>query len=193
MNIKLDQLKDSLSSTENVKVLDDVLNTIKQMIENTRSLTFELSPPILYQIGLEAALEWLAEITHKQYGLMVIFEDDEQAKPLDEDVRIILFQAVRELLTNVAKHAQAQNAKVSIQRDNTHIRVCVEDNGVGFTSSSRGFSKDNNKGFGIFSIKERLEHIGGCLEIESQQNRGTHITLVAPLNSKKRKYRNKIS
>jgi signal transduction histidine kinase len=148
-------------------------------------LTFDLSPPILYQLGFEAALEWLTEQTSEQYGIMVAFEDDEQEKELSDDIKILLFQAVRELLTNVVKHARAQNAKVSIQRDNSHIRICVEDNGVGFTTSSRDVSKAANEGFGLFSIGERLDHLGGQFEIESKPSHGTRATLVAPLKSKK--------
>jgi PAS domain S-box-containing protein len=181
MKIKLEILKDSLSSTEHAKTLDNLLNNIQQMIDNARSLTVEFSPPILYELGLEKALEWLAEQTHNNYGIMVTFEDDKREKPLDDDVKIFLYQAVRELFTNVKKHAQVKNARLSIKKDNSNIRICVEDDGIGFTYSNRELSKDGKKGFGLFSIKERLDHFGGHLEIESQPNRGTHITLVIPL------------
>jgi signal transduction histidine kinase len=179
IKIKLERLKDSLSSNEDVKIQSDLSNSLIGIINNTRSLTFELSPPILYQLGLEAALEWLAEHTYEQYNIVVSFEDDKQEKPLDEDVKIFLYRAVRELLTNVAKHAQTQNAKVSIEKDIAHIKICVEDNGVGFTPSSKHSSKE--KGFGLFSIKERLDYLGGELEIGSQPGRGTRATLIAPL------------
>jgi PAS domain S-box-containing protein len=179
IKIKLERLKDSLSSNEDVKILSDLSNSLIGTINNTRSLTFELSPPILYQLGLEAALEWLAEHIYEQYNIVVSFEDDKQEKPLDEDVKIFLYRAVRELLTNVAKHAQTQNAKVSIEKDTTHIRICVEDNGVGFTPSSKHSSKD--KGFGLFSIKERLDQLGGHFKMESTPHHGTRMTIEAPL------------
>jgi PAS domain S-box-containing protein len=184
IKIKLEMLKDSLSSTEDATTLDNVLNNIEQVIGHARSLTIELSPPILYELGFEKALEWLAEQTHNNYGIMVAFADDKREKPLDDDVKIFLYQAVRELLTNVVKHAQVKNARVSVKKDNTNIRICCEDDGVGFTHSHKSSSKDGKKGFGLFSIKERLDYLGGHLEIESQPNRGTHITLVAPLSSK---------
>jgi len=142
IKIKLELLKDQLSSHEDIRVLSDLSNSIIRTMDKTRSLTFELSPPILYQLGLEAALEWLAEQIYVQHNIMVSLEDDKQEKPLDEDVKIFLYRAVRELLTNVAKHAQTQNAKVSIEKDTSHIRICVEDNGVGFTPSSKHSSKD---------------------------------------------------
>jgi PAS domain S-box-containing protein len=183
IKIKLEMLKDSLSSTEDTKTLGNVLNAIQQVVEHTRSLTVELSPPILYELGLEKALEWLAEQTHNNYGIMVTFEDDKREKPLDDDVKIFLYQAVRELLTNVVKHAQVKNARVSVKKDNSNIRICCEDGGVGFTYSQQGMSSDRKEGFGLFSIMERLDYFGGHLEIESQPDRGTHITLVAPLIS----------
>jgi len=185
IKIKLELLKDSLSSDKDVKIISDISNSLIHTIDNTRSLTFDLSPPILYQFGLEAALEWLTEQIGEQYGIKVAFENDEQEKELSNDIKILLFQAIRELLTNVAKHAQAQNAKVSVQRDNSHMRVCVEDDGVGFTPPSESSPKESNQGFGLFSIKERLDHLGGQFDIESQPGRGTRATLLAPLKGMK--------
>lgn len=180
-------LKNYISSNEARETLDDSLGIIEQIIKDTRSLTFELSPPILYQLGLEAALDWLTEQVHKQYGIIVTFEDDGEEKLMDDDVKILLFQAVRELLTNVAKHAQSQKAMVSIQKDNGHIRICVEDDGVGFTPAHKQAAKDESKGFGIFSIKERLDHLGGHMEIVSKAGLGTQATLTVPLKGKRTK------
>jgi PAS domain S-box-containing protein len=187
LKLKLEGLTKRASSNDTYEDLDNGLKITNQLIKDARSLTFELSPPILYQLGLGAALEWLIEQTEKQYSIMVTFEDDKQEKPLDDDIKIVLFQAVRELLTNIAKHAQAQKAKVSIKRDNSIIRVCVEDDGVGFTPPETILGKGKITGFGLFSIKERLEQLGGNLEIESILGRGTQITLVAPLMSKNRR------
>jgi signal transduction histidine kinase len=183
--LKLEALNKSLSSADNTKALGEIYEIIHQMIKDTRSLTSEISPPILYQFGLEAALEWLTEQTTEQYGIIIDFEDDEQEKELNDDMKIFLFQAVRELITNIAKHARAENAKVSIQRDNSHIRICVEDDGVGLTSSYRDVSKAAKEGFGLFSIGERMDHLGGQFEIKSQPDCGTQATLVAPLKGKK--------
>jgi PAS domain S-box-containing protein len=185
LNLKLETLRNATSADTTAAALDESFNIVKQVIKDARSLTFEISPPLLYQLGLEAALEWLTEETHKQYSIRVTFEDDKQEKPIDDDTKILLFRAVRELLTNIAKHAQTQKAKVSIRRDNTNMRVCVEDDGVGFIPSETIFGKSKSTGFGLFSVKERLEQLGGNLEIESILGRGTQITLVAPLKSKK--------
>jgi len=185
--IKLEMLKKSAFLTDTVESLDEILKTIEQVIMDTRSLTFELSPPILYQLGLEAALEWLVEQIKEHDGIMAKFEDDKLPKPLDDNMKILLFQAVRELLINVTKHAQARNVKVFLRKEGTQVKVCVEDDGVGFIPSEVGSSSYKNNCFGLFSIKERLDHLGGQHEIESKPGHGTRITLIAPLNSKKRR------
>ena len=128
------------------------------------------------------SLRWKGFKIHEQYGVTVTFEDDEEDKPID-DVKILLFRAAGELLINVAKHAQVHNAKVSIGRAASHIRICVHDEGVGFDVLDKKSSNRGMQGYGLFNITERLDQLGGHLEIESQPNRGTHITLVATLSS----------
>jgi signal transduction histidine kinase len=183
LNLKLEEIRNSSSYNNCAGVLDNSFGIIKQLIKDTHSLTFELSPPILYQLGLEPALEWLTEQTSEQYGIKVSFEDDEQERELGDDIKVLLFQAVRELLINVAKHAKTKNAKVSIKGDNNHLRVCVEDNGVGFTPSQGENFRTTDGGFGLFSIGERLDHLGGQFNVESRPDRGTIVTLMVPLKT----------
>jgi PAS domain S-box-containing protein len=180
--IKLGELRESVPSSL-VKPLGEIHGLIEQTIQYTRSLTFELSPPILYELGFEAAVEWLAEQIQEKSGISVDFEDDLQPKPLGKEIRILLFKAVGELLINVIKHAQAYKLKVAIQREGSNIRITVEDDGTGF------YIPEVNrlagvKGFGLFSIRERLKHFGGSLQIQSEPNRGTLITLLAPIEQK---------
>ena len=111
------------------------------------------------------------------------FTDDGQPKPLDEAVKVLLFQAVRELLTNVARHAKAHNAEVSIARNKTMVVIQVNDDGIGFDTSQGDTAGEKVQGFGLYSIKERLRYIGGDFTLESARNRGTNITLKAPLKS----------
>jgi PAS domain S-box-containing protein len=179
--LQLEQLKNSLSSDENTKVLDKALNNLYQVMNQTRSLTTELSSPILKQLGLEKALEWLAEETHKKYDILVTFEDDKEEKPLDDNTKILLFQSVSELLTNVAKHARTNNASLSINRNTSKVEIRVKDSGVGFLVPDRDSTDIKIEGLGLFRIKERLELLGGQMEIESKPNHGTRITLSVPL------------
>jgi PAS domain S-box-containing protein len=182
--IKLESLAQSISSPELGKSLNDIVELIARIIESTRSLTFELSPPVLYELGFEAAMEWLVRQMREQHGLSTEFRGDGQTKPLEDNVRVLLFQAVRELLVNVAKHAQARNVTVSTQMAGDEIRVDVEDDGVGFDISQAGSHDYKTGGFGLFSIRERLGHIGGYLNVESKRGVGTRVTLMAPIGHK---------
>ena len=161
--------------------LKEVREHIEQAILYTRSLTFELSPPILYELGLEAALEWLTEQVHEQHGIQYEFENDNHPKPVSDEIRVFLFTAVRELLVNVAKHAGAQKVKVTVRRIGNTVSIHVADDGVGFSVSRMNSYLDKNKGFGLFSIRERLSHLGGQMDIRSQRGRSARICLVAPL------------
>lgn len=154
---------------------------IKSTIQDVRSVMVDLSPPVLHELGFEAALEWLAEQFHGQNGIPCIYENDQNPKPLDEDVRILLFQSVRELLVNIIKHAQASKAKIAVLRKDDNIHVVVEDNGVGFKASPYGSPMVVASGFGFFSIRERLSSIGGMMEIKSWKGKGSRVTLTAPL------------
>lgn len=182
--IKLGALQESLSSAGHAGKLDEIYELIDQAIQSTKSLTFELSPPVLHELGLELALEWLAERIQQQYGIAIDFENDRQPKPLDDDVQILLFQVTRELLVNVIKHAQAQNARVSICRDCDNIRLSVEDDGAGFDTSKIVSDPISTGKLGFFSIRERINHIQGDLEIQSELGHGSRITIVVPLKLK---------
>jgi PAS domain S-box-containing protein len=179
--IKLGALLQSAASGGFLEQLGEVREHVEQAIQYTRSLTFELSPPILYDLGLEAALEWLAEQIKEQHGINCTFETDSNPKPVSDEIRIVLFTATRELLMNVAKHAQAQIARVTIRRVNENLVVHVADDGVGFTVSKMNFYRDENKGFGLFSIRERLRHLSGQMDVRSARGKGTRVTLTAPL------------
>jgi PAS domain S-box-containing protein len=179
--MKLGVLKESASAVGQAEWIDDIRSLIEQAIQETRSLIFEISSPILYELGLEAAFEWLAEKVEKQYALPCRYRDDGQLKVLDEDIRVLLFQATSELLTNAAKHARANLVEMSTKRDGSRIEVVVEDDGIGFESSKISAWWGKNQGFGLFSIRERLRCVGGFLNVESQSGGGTRITLSAPL------------
>jgi signal transduction histidine kinase len=180
--LKLDELQDSATSSELTKALDDICNNIDQIIKDTRILTFELSSPILNEIGFETAVtSWLDEEIQGKHSIKTEFEDDGQPKPLDDDIRAILFRNVRELLTNVVKHAKAEKVKVSICRDDEDICVRVEDNGVGFDPVEIKSRSIISHKFGLFSIRERLEQLGGRVEIDSKPGGGSRVMMTAPL------------
>jgi signal transduction histidine kinase len=149
-------------------------------------LTFDLGSPTLYELGLEAAIrEWLNEEVQQKHGIKTEFEDDSQPKPLDDDVCALLYRAVRELLVNVIKHANARHVKVSVCKEKNNICINVIDDGAGFISGVENLTSNRVGGFGLFSIRERLSYLGGSLEIDSKPSKGTRVTLAAPIKHKK--------
>jgi PAS domain S-box-containing protein len=181
--IKLWGLLEATTSADLKAPANDALQFLEQVIKHTRSLTSELSPPILYELGFEAALEWLGEQMQKQHGFAFTFDNDDGPKPVDDETRIFLFTSVRELLVNIVKHASARNVRISIRKKSDDIVIEVEDDGVGFLTTEADWGSG---GFGLFSIKERLRHLGGRININSVPGRGTRITLSAPSRIRKK-------
>ena len=180
--VKLDTLCVSAGSGELADTLKEVSNSLGHVIQETRTLTFDMSYLMLYELGLEAAVEeWLTTQVGREQGIEVEFEHDTQPKPLDDDIRSSLFRNVQELLVNVGKHAQSHKVKVSICRVDASIHVSVEDDGVGFDPVEMMAQAAKSASFGLLSIRNRLGQLGGSVEIESAPGHGTKITMTAPL------------
>jgi PAS domain S-box-containing protein len=180
--IKLDQLRKSSGSDEFNKSLEDISKYLEQIIDDTRALTFDLSYPILYELGFEAAVaEWLTDQIQEKHGIRTEFVDDCHNKPLDDDICVLLFRNVRELLINVVKHAQADKVRVSIRKIKGNICISVEDDGVGFDPVEAASLATKRAKYGLFSIRERLEQLGGKIEINSKIGNGSRIIMKAPL------------
>jgi PAS domain S-box-containing protein len=180
--IKLGTLKAGTNSGKKIASIEETIRLIEVTIKEVRTLIFELSSPLLYEVGLIAALEQLAEQLQDQHGILIFLEDDGRPKPLNIDGSIVLFQAVRELMLNVVKHAAAHQVRVSLSRHNDSIEITVQDDGVGFRVSSAAFKPGSQGGYGLFSIRERLEYLGGTLRVESTPGRGTRAALALALN-----------
>jgi PAS domain S-box-containing protein len=174
------------SETKKNAMFDAVSQTLMDAIQATRSLIFDLSSPLLNELGLETTVSaWLRDQIRMPYNLTTEFVDDGGEKPLTEDVRIILFRNIRELLANVVRHAQANEIKVSLLREDKDIKIIIEDDGIGFDASVATKQVHPHGGFGLFSIQERMADMGGLLEIESQPGQGARIILTAPLDMSK--------
>ena len=178
--IKLGAIRSTLPSGELVGQLDETRELISSAIQETRSLTFELSLPVLYEIGLQSALEWMAEQFQRKYGLQVIITGDGSDRWLDITYRVFLFQAIRELCFNVVKHARATRVTVSIQGDAELIRCDVVDDGTGFDVKKHHQDGDADMGFGLFSIREQLREYGGVLTLQTSPGSGTIVALKLP-------------
>jgi PAS domain S-box-containing protein len=179
--IKIAEVRD-LERDESLKQrLTELNQMISQASQSTRDLTFELSPPILYEIGFEAAAEWVGEQILRKYNITFHFKYDGKPKPLTDDTKVLLYLSLRELIVNVAKHAKARNATLSISMQDDMLHVSVADDGIGFDASDIDYLIMKAESFGLFSTRERLKRLGGRLEIISQLGQGTTVTMVVPL------------
>ena len=181
--MKFGALKKSTNKKEIDQMIDQIQAILGKIIDDTRSVTFDLSPPILYELGFETAIEWIKEKVSEENDIMIEFKNDKLPKPVDEDIGAFLYRSVHELLDNVVCHARARTAKIRIQRNGNYVQIVVKDDGIGFDVTKMHDKTWQTTKFGLFSIKERFESIGGYIKIESEPGQGTSIRLVAPLKS----------
>jgi signal transduction histidine kinase len=180
--LELQTMQNSTSDSNIVSSLNSQCGTIDRIMEDARSLTFELSNPLLYEIGLEAAIEsFLTEQIQNKFGIKCKCSTQGPQINLDEDIRVALYQGVRELFTNIVKHANANKIGVRIIKSNSQISIIVEDNGRGLNLSKLSSPVRDRGGFGLFNIRERLEFLGGNLNIQSKPNKGTRVIMSIPL------------
>jgi hypothetical protein len=178
----LDEMMKPQSKDDQVALLHRARTTVTEAMEAARTLSVNLFPPVLHLGGLPAALSWLAKRTQEQYNVVVNVTADPQANPTASDVRILLFEAVRELLFNAVKHAGIDRVDLNLAlgTDDT-IRIQVSDDGVGFDPSGSLLDKNQAQaGLGLFSIQERLALFGGHLDIQSAPGTGSRFKLTLP-------------
>jgi two-component system CheB/CheR fusion protein len=163
-------------------VVQGVAELIAKALEDSRSLVFELSPPVLYDLGLVEAVAWLADDVEKRHSLAVEVSDDGSEKPLDDAAKAVVFRGVRELLMNVLKHAEMPAATVRLWRSDEELHVEVSDAGVGFDPTAPADRSSPGR-FGLFSVREQIARLGGNLQIHSAPQRGTVVSLRVPLKT----------
>ena len=185
--MQLNTLLETKSEMERNILVKDISNILLKALQDTRSLIFELSSPSINEIGLAAAIsEWLEDHIEKRHGLKTEFIDDiddKHNKAMDENVRALLFRNVRELLTNVVKHARANTVRVHLTDDANGVTIVIEDDGVGFDPEAIKTRKGKTGGFGLFSIQERMADLGGAFEIVSEPGKGCKVIMTAPLKT----------
>jgi signal transduction histidine kinase len=159
-------------------IAGEIADILERSFKLTKSLTVELAPPVLYEHGLAAALEWLAAETAKNYNVEVTVEADSLANPKAADVRIFLFRAVRELLLNSVKHAGGSAVHITMQPLRPDkVRIIIADDGPGFDPTSLADTRTGSQTFGLVNIRERVSSFGGKFHIKSGPRGRTRITL----------------
>ena len=171
---RVGELHEATSVPAARETAEQALTMLDKAIEVTRSLSVDLRPPVLFELWLKAVLGWLAKDMQKKFELRVVGDVSPKLKPLPEELTLFVFEAVRELLMNVTKHAGVKTAEVSVcPVGRNKVKVEVRDNGTGFVSTRKREQK-----FGLFSIWERVDELGGSVTIQSKPGQGSIVTLV---------------
>jgi signal transduction histidine kinase len=181
MAMQLAELKRKVQDRTHLTLIDEAEQVLADTTLQTRTLMLELAPPGLHDTGLIEALRWLADRVGKQQRLIVSVEDDGVPKSLEDQVTVLLFQTVRELLQNVVKHARSKRATVRCSVVDEMLTLDVVDPGVGFEVHSIDRLPTRQGGFGLFNIRERLKLMGGSVDIHSIIGEGTTVRIRVPL------------
>lgn len=179
--MKLNQARHARSAGRQSDILAEVDHMLDQSLTYTRTLVAQLSPPVLHEFGLAAALKWLGE-QMPRHGLSVHSTIESKPLNLTENQAVLLFQSARELLLNVVKHARTDRASLQLVSHVGELRLTVRDQGRGFEASLLKETAASYSAFGLFSIRERMESLGGRCEIITRPGQGTIVTLAMPLS-----------
>ena len=160
--------------------LESIERMTKECVGVTRSLAAELSPSVLHQCGLAAGFDWLRDWFNEKYGFDIEVWADESLIP-DDDVSITLFQCAREILFNSVKHSGVKSARLMMFCDNdAFVNISIKDEGKGFDAMALCLQDVWKDGFGLFSVRERVELLGGVMLVESAPGQGACFTLRFP-------------
>lgn len=176
----VDSLTASTSDETTLDSLQLIAGIVDETVQDIRTLTFEFSPPILYELGLDAALDWLAEDFLQKYNLTVTTTCEKCTNYNTPASLALIFRTIRELLINVVRHAATETADVQVRCTGKGVRLIVTDNGCGMEDTSQKDGENPSGGFGLFSIRERVINIGGTVVINSGKDTGTAIILTIP-------------
>ena len=168
--------------TEELKTIcNDMRDNINQIIENVRRLAKDLSPVVLDDLGLQAAIEYLVNNFLKIYNVKINYRDTNINHLFDEDSQRIIYRILQEALNNIGKHAQANNVSLIIEKKDRAVQFTVRDNGKGFNVRKTLDKKDTDRGMGLEAMSERVRILGGKINIVSRPGIDTTITFTAPI------------
>ncbi len=174
----LRQMLDGQASDAARQMLTETGAAVRESVQMLRDLSVSLSPPVLPGEGLYEAVRWLASLMAQQHGLAVDVRAEQALPQLDEDLRVLLFQIVRELLFNVVKHAGVAEAAVALASDDGQLRIEVRDAGRGFDPSAASAQVSSQ---GLLRAAQKLQLLGGRIQIQAHPGQGTRVTIHLPL------------
>ncbi len=178
--LQLKLLGTRISSEELSRELSAVIGTLDQALSYTRNLTFELGIPVLYQLGLNSALEWLCDELRKKYNFNVHYQPYFLPRIKNDNFETFLFRSAQELLMNAVKHSGVKEASLTIFKSEQDIFISVHDEGKGFDAYRLSSSDFSKKTYGLFNLETQVRSLGGKVEIHSEPGKGTEIILKIP-------------
>lgn len=179
--IKLSSIAKNKFANEERKVIEETSELLDNAIWESRNLTYDLSPPILYELGLIPAFKWKLEQIGEKHNVKTKLIGEDLHIQIQKEYEIFLYRIVSELLTNVIKHAQANNVKIIVGRSEKDYLITVHDDGKGFNPKKSNLKSPSIKGgFGLLSITERLDSMNGKFTIEAIKEGGTNATITIP-------------
>lgn len=179
--MKLSSVPETAMSSHTFRVIQETSELLNKAIQESRTLTYDLSPPILYELGLIPAFNWKLRQISDKHGLRTQIRGEDVHIDIRKEYNIFLYRILSELINNVVKHAGATRVLLSIQKNKAYYMITLEDNGKGFDTDLLSKPKETG-GFGLMSITERLDSIKGQFIIESSPGKGTKATVLLPLN-----------
>ena len=159
--------------------LEDSLKLVEETIERTRNVMAGLRPPVLDDYGLGVALRWYTERFSERTGVATILQERELSPRLPLVVETALFRVVQEVLTNVAKHADARQAIITLEKVDGMMQLVISDDGVGFDPAAPRPLKEE-PGWGLITIEERAKALGGDVYVKSAPGEGTRVIVRLP-------------
>ncbi len=183
-SFKNSELNKIVEKSKHKKIISEISGFLEEAINESRNITYELSPPVLHEMGLIHAISWKLEKIEKNNKIKTSLTDQSNSYKFDEKEKIILFRSVNELLQNVLKHSKAKNVDVSFKLFTKDYRITISDNGNGFDLETMRAKAVSEKKFGLFSIMERIKYIGGEVLIDTVPNKGTKVVINLPIKQK---------
>jgi signal transduction histidine kinase len=180
IKIKMTKLQGNIIFCGYDQHIAEIREFLDQTIQYTRTLTFEISPPLLYELGINAAIEWLAEQMEKKNNIKIQVKSEGSQGQLSNEIGMFLYRGTRELIVNAIKHSGASGIDVKILWEDDAVSISVKDNGTGFKTESTRAGLACIEGFGLFSIRERFRCLGGKMTINTAGDKGSEVVLSLP-------------
>jgi PAS domain S-box-containing protein len=180
--LQLNAFEKSIDNPTLLSALSPIKGQLLKIIKETKTLTFDLSPKVLYDFGFQEALKALSETIRLKHGIQVRTFFEGEMDSFDDEIKVILYRNIKELIHNSVKYADAENITMRLKNSSSGLNVELSDDGVGFDADNYIYETAAHDGFGLFDIREKMNHLGGHLTIDSAPGQGTSIRMQVPLH-----------